>query len=79
MREAIHHVGTMFGAARLQKYAEHPLADFIRNELRDALEACLAPEQVGLIIKGSAGSGRWADVPWAAVFDPFVTTTATRG
>src|SRR5262249_14250474 len=33
----------------------------------------------GLIPKGSAGAGNWADVPWLAVFDPLVTTTATRG
>jgi 5-methylcytosine-specific restriction enzyme A len=33
----------------------------------------------GFRIKGSAGAGQWAAVPWIAVFDPIVTDSATRG
>jgi len=33
----------------------------------------------GLIVHGSPGQGSWAAVPWISVFDPTVTTSATRG
>ncbi len=31
------------------------------------------------VIKGSVGIGVWSDVPWLAIFDRFVTTTAQKG
>ncbi len=31
------------------------------------------------LVSGSAGQGNWARVPWAAVFDRFVTDTAQDG
>ncbi len=31
------------------------------------------------LITGSAGQGNWADVPWIAVFDKEITTSATIG
>jgi 5-methylcytosine-specific restriction protein A len=33
----------------------------------------------GLLVEGSAGAGNWAAVPWISVFDPAITTSATRG
>src|SRR5262249_52580282 len=33
----------------------------------------------GLFVEGSAGAGNWAAVPWISVFDPAITTSATRG
>lgn len=30
-------------------------------------------------VKGSVGTGRWADTPWVAVMDPKITTTVQRG
>lgn len=33
----------------------------------------------GLIVEGSPGQGNWAAVPWISVFDPAITTSATRG
>ncbi len=33
----------------------------------------------GLLVKGSPGQGNRAAVPWISVFDPAITTTATRG
>lgn len=31
------------------------------------------------IVKGSVGIGVWSEVPWLAIFDRFVTTTAQKG
>ena len=33
----------------------------------------------GLNVEGSSGAGNWAAVPWISIFDPSVTTSATRG
>src|SRR5205085_6626418 len=33
----------------------------------------------GLLVEGSAGAGNWAAVPWISIFDPAITTSATRG
>jgi len=33
----------------------------------------------GLVVEGSPGQGNWAAVPWISVFDPAITTSATRG
>jgi 5-methylcytosine-specific restriction protein A len=33
----------------------------------------------GLVDEGSPGQGNWAAVPWISVFDPAITTSATRG
>ena len=30
-------------------------------------------------VKGSVGAGRWTDVPWIAVFDKRITTSAQKG
>ena len=33
----------------------------------------------GYVIKGSAGKGNWAEVPWIAIFDESISTTAQEG
>ena len=66
--------------ARLDPPAGHPLAAVIRkggpDELRGALTSIGGP----FLVKGSPGRGsKWAAVPWLAIFDPAITTSATRG
>ncbi|KAA0125735.1 DUF3578 domain-containing protein [Methylobacterium sp. P1-11] len=66
--------------ARLDPPAGHPLATVIRKGAPDELRAALAPIDGPFLVKGSPGRGRkWAAVPWIAVFDPGITTSATRG
>lgn len=31
------------------------------------------------MVKGSVGAGVWAAVPWLGIFDPLITTSATKG
>jgi 5-methylcytosine-specific restriction enzyme A len=64
--------------ARLDPPANHPLAAVIRKGAPDEVRAALPAGT--FLVKGSPGRGtRWAAVPWIAVFDPGVTTSATRG
>ena len=43
------------------------------------MEGALGELGAGLLVEGSAGAGNWAAVPWISVFDPAITTSATRG
>ena len=66
--------------ARLDPLAGHPLASVIRKGAPDELRRALAPMDGPFLVKGSPGRGtKWAAVPWLAVFDPAITTSATRG
>src|SRR5699024_12047198 len=31
------------------------------------------------LVKGSVGQGQWAHIPWVAIFNKNITTSATRG
>lgn len=79
LREALTRIGAEFPLARTQPMAGHPLAAFMRSEAVDELRAALGKLQEGMACDGSVGAGNWAAVPWLAVFDPTVTTSATRG
>ncbi|MFE1598072.1 DUF3578 domain-containing protein [Methylobacterium sp. ID0610] len=66
--------------ARLDPLPRHPLAHVIRRGAPDEVRAALPADAPGLLVKGSPGRGlHWAAVPWIAVFDPAVTTSATEG
>ena len=77
---ALRRIVEEYPLARLDPPARHPLAAVIRkgapDELRDALASIDGP----FLVKGSPGRGsKWAAVPWIAIFDPAITTSATRG
>lgn len=79
MRDALQRIATSYPKARQQKFADHPLAAFIRNEATVALKDALGSEARHLLIRGSAGVGRWAEVPWLAIMDPQITDTPQQG
>ncbi|WP_182178608.1 DUF3578 domain-containing protein [Methylobacterium radiotolerans] len=77
---ALRRIVEEYPLARLDPPAGHPLATVIRKGAPDELRAALAPIDGPFLVKGSPGRGsKWAAVPWIAVFDPAVTTSATRG
>ena len=76
---ALRRIVEAYPLAKLDPPANHPLAALIRRGAPDELRRALAPLGT-FLVKGSPGRGtRWAAVPWLAVFDPAVTTSATRG
>ena len=79
IREVLESILTGYPAARTQPLAGHPLAVFIRDEAPESVKEGLGELAAGLVIEGSPGAGNWAAVPWISVFDPAVTTSATRG
>lgn len=77
---ALRRIVEEYPLARLEPVAGHPLAAVIRRGAPDELRAALAPIDGPFLVKGSAGRGsHWAAVPWIAIFDPAITTSATRG
>jgi len=66
--------------ARLDPPKGHPLGTVIRKGAPDEIRQALGPLDGPFLVKGSPGRGaHWAAIPWLAIFDPAVTTSATRG
>ncbi len=64
-------------AARESEDYKRPFGSLVRRDIAGLLQ-----NQVDVSIykvKGSVGAGRWTDVPWIAVFDKRITTSAQRG
>ena len=68
---------TNYSRARTEPFRDNPMAALLRVDLRNSLARLL--ERKNYVITGSPGKGNWAETPWVAVFDPFVTTTAQEG
>jgi 5-methylcytosine-specific restriction protein A len=79
LRDTLQRILADYPKARSEPLEDHPLAAFIRKDARQAVEAGLGGLGAGLIVEGSPGQGNWATVPWISIFDPAVTTSATRG
>jgi 5-methylcytosine-specific restriction protein A len=77
LQKTISSIAKGYAAASNEEFAGHELAKFIRRDAPKALVSAIGSP--GFIAKGSSGQSTWADVPWLAVFDPFVTVSATRG
>ena len=57
---------------------KNPFRDIIANDIPQLLKEC-ADIQDPYITVGSYGKGRWTAVPWIAVFDSRITTSAQKG
>ncbi|MFT3806053.1 MrcB family domain-containing protein [Arenimonas sp.] len=78
IRSGLSRVLSEYLAASKQPFTAHPLANFIRTDLKDAVrDQSGAPDH--LLFKGSAGQGTWAKGPWIGIFDQLVTDSAQRG
>lgn len=69
IRDALITIIKGYRQATEQPFAQHPLASFLRNDARAAIDEGLGEFGRGLRVVGSAGAGNWATVPWIAVFD----------
>lgn len=57
---------------------KNPFRDIIAVDIPRLLTEC-ANIQTPYITVGSYGKGRWTEVPWIAVFDSRITTSAMKG
>lgn len=79
LRETLQRILTDYPDAVTAPLEGHSLAQFIRGEAAENVSAALGELGAGLVVEGSPGQGNWATVPWISVFDPAITTSATRG
>ena len=73
----IREYATELAEARRTEDFKRPFGALVRQDIAKALQ----DKVDGRIykVKGSVGAGRWTDVPWIAVFDARITTSAQRG
>lgn len=64
-------------AARSSGDYKRPLGNLVRKDLANAFQDRV--DSSIYKVKGSVGAGRWTDVPWIAIFDKRITTSAQRG
>ncbi len=60
-------------------FKENRLAAYVTRSVPDKLFDYIRIDRIKYHISGSVGKGRWADIPWIAIFDKDITTTATKG
>lgn len=76
LTDGLTRVLSSYRAASSEPFGGHPLAVFLRRDLRAATAELVDPSYT---VEGSGGRGRWADTPWVAIFDPQETTSAEHG
>lgn len=64
--------------AMARTFAGDPVAELVRKDVPQALRDAIGANP-RYVTRGSPGQGAWAQAPWAAVFDRFVTETAQDG
>jgi 5-methylcytosine-specific restriction protein A len=77
LREALSYIAANYRNATTQDIAGNAVAQFIRGDAAEVVRNALGNDHFQ--VTGSPGQGNWADVPWIGIFDPPVTTSATRG
>ena len=78
IREGLERVLAEYPTASASKLEDHPLAAFIRHELKETI-ATASGEAHRFLFKGSHGNGNWARGPWVGIFNPMVTKSAQHG
>ena len=56
---------------------KRPFGNLVRHDIADQFQSAVDSDVYK--VKGSVGAGRWTDVPWVAVFDKRITTSAQKG
>lgn len=79
LRQALEYIGNNYAAARSEDFTGHAVAQFVRQDFKNAIIEALGPSGTGLLVKGSAGQSDWAEVPWGAILEPLVSTGASKG
>ncbi len=77
LKELINDIAEHYLDAKTSK--NERVANLLKKQAPVELQKHLASIQHELLPKGSHGNGNWSAVPWFAVFEPTVTTSAQRG
>jgi MrcB-like, N-terminal domain len=76
LRETLQRILTEYAKAKGEPLENHPLAQFIRHDAAQAVEAGLGELGTGVVVEGGPGQGNWAAVPWITVHYDIATDFA---
>lgn len=62
-----------------KKLKDNELANFTRNEVVNRIKEITEIDTSKYMVRASVGQGGWAYVPWIAIFDKEITTSAEKG
>ena len=79
IRESFEKFINEYETAKGETFAQHPLGNFVRNEIPQIIYDTEIVDSSKYLITASVGQGNWATVPWICIFDRAITTTATKG
>ena len=65
--------------ATREPFTSHPIANTIRQNLKDEIQKIIRNEYPDFIVVGSAGAGNWANVPWLTILNPKISTSTQDG
>lgn len=79
IRESFEKFINEYETAKGETFAQHPLGNFVRNEIPQIIYDTEIVDSSKYLITASVGQGNWATVPWICIFDRVITTSATKG
>lgn len=77
LKKVMEEYATELMTARKNQDFKRPFGTVVRQDIAGLISTQLQSSIYK--VKGSVGAGRWTDVPWIAVFDKRITTSAQRG
>lgn len=77
IRNILEKIANEYLVEKNKTFTQNKLANFIRNESKGKIEFII--NDSNYMVTGSPGKGQWSEVPWIAIFDKDITTTATKG
>lgn len=80
MKKVFEKVLSGYGRAISEEvFTGHELANHLRKQAGKSIAEEAKLDLTKYIVSGSAGQSRWAQIPWIAVFDKDITTSAAEG
>ena len=76
-KDMIREVLDEYLSAKKEDFANHPMAQLLRRKIPQEINRILESESY--IIKGSAGQGTWAKIPWIVIMDHEITENPKNG
>lgn len=79
IRETLIKILSEFEVARRSSFKNHPLAKYIRHDVKKIFSDVLEEQSKDFIIDASPGKGNWVNTPWINIMDERVTSSAEDG
>lgn len=77
LRDALVFLLNEYPFAKQKSLSANPIGAFVRSKVTDIVKEIINDPRY--TIKGSVGQGSWANSPWVAIFDKFVTNSVKEG